>query len=110
MEKDKHTNIIENDHTVSNTCLSFWLENKTSFLKVKLYDKFKQSLVESGSVRGNVGSHLNNWINNPGTKLRDTLKRCIPYGILRLEISYTLEATRLRHRRVWHKLKMIWII
>ena len=86
----KHKNIIENDNTVSNTCLSFWLENHTGFLRVKLYDKFKQSL-ESGSVRGNVGSHLNNWINNPGAKLRDTLKRSIDFGILRLEISYTLE-------------------
>ena len=67
----RHKNIIENDSTVSNTCLSFWLENETGFLRVKLYDKFKQSM-ESGSVRGNVGSHFNNWINNPGVKLRDT--------------------------------------
>ena len=86
----KHKHIIENDNTVSATCLSFWLENHTGFLRVKLYDKFKQSL-ESGSVRGNVGSHLNNWINNPGTQLRDTLKRSLDFGILRLEISYTLE-------------------
>jgi hypothetical protein len=28
-QKDKH--IIENDNTVSNTCLSFWIENKTGF-------------------------------------------------------------------------------
>ena len=89
-EGKKHNNIIENDNTVSNTCLGFWLENKTGFLRVKLYDKFKQSM-ESGSVRGNVGSHLNNWINNPGNKLRDTLKKSLEFGILRLEISYTLE-------------------
>ena len=43
-EGQKDKNIIENDHTVSNTCLSFWLENDTGFLRVKLYDKFKQSL------------------------------------------------------------------
>ena len=94
-EGQKHKNIIENDQTVSNTCLSFWLENATGFLRVKLYDKFKQSL-ESGSVRGNVGSHLNNWINNPGQKIRDTLKRSIEFGILRLEISYTLEHTPIK--------------
>lgn len=94
-EGQKHKNIIENDKTVSNTCLSFWLENSTGFLRVKLYDKFKQSL-ESGSVRGNVGSHLNNWINNPGYKLRDTLKESIPYGILRIEISYTLEKSPIK--------------
>lgn len=94
-EGQKDKNIIENDHTVSNTCLSFWLENETGFLRVKLYDKFKQSL-ESGSVRSNVGSHLNNWINNPGSKLRDTLKRSVPYGVLRVEISYTLENSHIK--------------
>jgi hypothetical protein len=91
-EGQQHKNIIENDERVSNTCLSFWLVNKTDFLRVKLYDKFKQSL-ESGSVRGNVGSHLNNWIHNPGTKLRDTLKKSVPHGILRMEISYTLDTS-----------------
>jgi hypothetical protein len=40
-----------------------------------------------------VGSHLNNWINNPGNKLRDTFKKSVPYGILRIEITYTLDNT-----------------
>ena len=65
----KHEHIIDNNNTVSETCLSFWLENETGFLRVKLYDKLRQSL-ETGSVRAGVGSHLNNWINNPGKHLR----------------------------------------
>jgi len=91
----KHCNIIENDNTVSLTCLSFWLENETGFLRVKFYDKFKQS-IESGGVRVGVGSHLGNWINNPGKKLRSTIKHSLEGGLLRIEISYGLEHSKIK--------------
>ena len=56
-------------------------------LRVKFYNKFIQS-VESGSVRTSIGGHVADFVNNPETRLKDTIKKGLTHGILRIEISY----------------------
>ena len=56
-------------------------------LRVKLYNKFIQSM-ENGSVRTSIGGHVADFVNNPETRLKDTIKKGLKHGILRIEISY----------------------
>ena len=56
-------------------------------LRVKFYNKFIQS-IESGSIRTSIGGHVADFVNNPETRLKGTIKKGLTYGILRLEISY----------------------
>ena len=44
--------------------------------------------MESGSVRANIGGHVADFVNNPEIRLKDTIKRGLKCGLLRIEISY----------------------
>ena len=85
-----HNIILNNNNTVSSHCLSFLRHTPEATIRYKFYNKFIQSL-ESPSVRRQVGNHIADWINNPELILRNSISKCLDYGLLRLEITFYLK-------------------
>ena len=85
---DSDTTIIANSNTVSKNCLTFikTVEGNGT-IRYKFYNKFVQSM-ESPSVRNRVGSHINDWCNNPELELNRAINNSLETGILRLEITF----------------------
>lgn len=83
---DENPTILDNSQTVSNNCLTFINTADIGTIRYKFYNKFVQSM-ESPSVRGKVGSHINDWVNNPEPILRDAIKNSLETGLLRLEFT-----------------------
>lgn len=81
--------IIDNSQLVSNNCLTFISSSPTGTIRYKFYNKFVQSM-ESPSVRNKIGSHINDWINNPEPILRKAIENSLETGILRLEFTMYL--------------------
>lgn len=84
---DPHLRIKDNDNITGRHCLTFLIVKNGMILRIKFYNKFVQSM-ESGSVRSNIGGHVADFVNNPETRLKDTIKKGLKCGILRIEISY----------------------
>jgi hypothetical protein len=85
--KTPHLKIMEDDHLRGKHCLTFLILKDGMLLRVKFYNKFIQS-IESGSVRTSIGGHVADFVNNPEIRLKDTIKKGLQHGILRIEISY----------------------
>ena len=90
-ESAEHT-ILDNDFKISKNCLTFIKHTNNGDVRFKFYNKFIQSL-ESPSVRGQVGSHLGDYISNPNLDLKQAIKKAKDTGILRLEITFYRHAT-----------------
>ena len=86
---DDNPVIINNSQLVSNNCLTFISSSTTGTIRYKFYNKFVQSM-ESPSVRNKIGSHINDWINNPEPILRKAIENSLETGILRLEFTMYL--------------------
>ena len=78
--------IINNNHYVSNNCLTFIRDTSIGRIRYKFYNKFVQAM-ESPSVRKNIGSHIADWINNPEPRLKEAINNSLDTGILRLEFT-----------------------
>ena len=91
LEEYKAT-ILDNNQYVSRNCLTFITKTDVGTTRYKIYNKFVQSL-ESPSVRGKVGHHIKDWVNNPEIVLQEAIPKCLETGLLRLEITFyrTLE-------------------
>jgi hypothetical protein len=50
--------------------------------------------MESPSVRGKVGSHVADWVNNPEKELYYAIPKSLETGLLRLEITFYRNNTR----------------
>ena len=55
-------------------------------IRSKIYNKFAQE-IESNSVRDKFGHHLYGWCHAGGI-YKDTIKRSLPHGLLRVETTY----------------------
>jgi len=86
-KRDPHLRIKNNDDTTGRHCLTFIIVKNGMILRIKFYNKFIQSM-ESGSVRASIGGHVADFVNNPEIRLKDTIKKGLKCGLLRLEISY----------------------
>lgn len=56
-------------------------------IRYKVYNKFAQSL-ESHSVGFPIGNHVHNWINNFEAPIRESIRKSIPVGFTRVELSF----------------------
>ena len=79
--------ILRNTDCVGANCLTYMETYKGGSVRNKIYNKFVQSL-ESASVRGSFGNHLWDWCNNPGSRLREAISRCLPHGLTRIEATF----------------------
>jgi hypothetical protein len=79
--------ILDNSNFVGDNCLTFITETSAGKTRFKIYNKFVQSC-ESPSVRGRIGHHIKDWINNPEKELQQASPASIPYGLLRLKITF----------------------
>ena len=86
--------ILDNDNKVGRNCLTFLTNDDNAAVRYKFYNKFIQSL-ESPSVRGLVGNHITDWIENPEQVLRSSIEHCLDTGLLRLEIAFYLKTPTL---------------
>ena len=87
-ETEGDATIISNNNTVGRNCLTFikTIPNNGT-IRYKFYNKFVQSM-ESPSVRSKIGSHINDWCNNPELILNRAINNSLDTGILRLEITF----------------------
>ena len=81
--------IIDNSQHVSNNCLTFISKSANGTIRYKFYNKFVQSM-ESPSVRNKIGSHVNDWVNNPEPILKKAIENSLETGLLRLEFTMYL--------------------
>lgn len=79
--------LVENDKVVGKNCLSFLHIQDKWITRCKFYNKFAQSL-ELRNLSTKIGMHLDNWILNRETQLRDTMYKSLDYGFTRLEITF----------------------
>ena len=86
LEEYKAT-ILDNNQHVSRNCLTFITKTDVGTTRYKIYNKFVQSM-ESPSVRGKIGHHIKDWVNNPETVLQEAISSCLDTGLLRLEITF----------------------
>ncbi|KAK8886408.1 hypothetical protein M9Y10_041871 [Tritrichomonas musculus] len=82
--------ILSNDCFVGKNCLTFITKSNYGTVRYKFYNKFVQS-IESPSVRGKVGNHYSDWIDNPEQILRESISKCVETGLLRLEITFYIQ-------------------
>lgn len=82
--------ILDNDNLVGGNCLTFISKSIYGTVRYKFYNKFVQSL-ESPSVRGKVGNHYADWIDNPEDILKESISKATDTGLLRLEITFYIE-------------------
>ena len=98
LQKDEHRNdfeeheeikgtILDNNQHVSKNCLTFITTTETGKTRYKIYNKFVQCM-ESPSVRGKIGHHIKDWINNPEKVLQEAIPKSLETGLLRLEITF----------------------
>ena len=78
---DPHLKIKNNDKTTGRHCLTFLIVKNGMILRVKFYNKVMQS-IESGNVRTSIGGHVADFVNNPETRLKDTIKKGLTCVIL----------------------------
>ncbi|CAC5394758.1 unnamed protein product [Mytilus coruscus] len=79
--------ILRNTKSVGGNCLTYMDKHNGHPIRSKVYNKFVQSL-ESASVVGNMGYHLWDWCNNPGSRLRETIDRSLEHGLTRVEVTF----------------------
>ncbi|KAK8837707.1 hypothetical protein M9Y10_036247 [Tritrichomonas musculus] len=82
--------ILSNDCFVGKNCLTFISKSTFGTVRYKFYNKFVQS-IESPSVRGKVGNHYSDWIDNPEQILKQSISKCVETGLLRLEITFYIQ-------------------
>ena len=75
--------ILNNNNLVGRNCLTFITSSIYGNVRYKFYNKFVPS-IESPSVRGKVGNHFSDWIDNPEQILKESINKCKDAGILRL--------------------------
>jgi hypothetical protein len=85
--------IIDKNRLASRNCLTFVRGTDNGTVRYKLYNKFVQSM-ESPSVRGKVGSHVADWVNNPEKELYYAIPKSMDTGLLRLEITFYRNNTK----------------
>ena len=79
--------ILMNAHKVGYNCLT-WIETVSGIqLRYKIYNKFVQML-ESESVRKNIGNHWESWVGQWGTRLADARDIAIDRGLTRTEVTF----------------------
>lgn len=81
--------ILDNDSDVGTNCLSLITRLEGRKVRHKLYNMFVQSM-ESPSVKGVVGSHIKDWVQNPEPILEEAINKPLDTGPLRLEITLYL--------------------
>lgn len=87
--EDGEGTILDNKKYVSKSCLTFWTNIRGAALRCKWYNKFVQSLESGGGVRSSSGMGLANFINNPGSRVQETIKRTSEFGYTRCEITWS---------------------
>lgn len=79
---------VDNDSHVGENCLTFLLYVGGVCLRMKIYNKFVQSMKSPG-VRQDLGCHIWHWTNNPGGQLYKAINdsRTQANGLTRIEIT-----------------------
>ena len=79
--------IVDNDKEVGKNCLS-WIEDVDGIkTRQKIYNKMVQML-ETKSVRSNVGSHWKDWVCQSETRLADARDKAKDRGLTRVEVTF----------------------
>ena len=82
--------IVNNDTLVGKNCLT-WMEEVDGYTtRQKIYNKMVQML-ESKSVRNNVGSHWKDWASQSGTRLANARDQAKNRGLTRAEVTFYIE-------------------
>ena len=90
-KEQKQTNtILNNNFYVGQNCLTFISVSEYGSVRYKFYNKFVQS-IESPCVRGKVGNHFADWLENPKQILKESINKCTETGLLRLEITFYIQ-------------------
>ena len=82
--------VVDNDGEVGKNCLT-WMENVDEMkTRQKIYNKMVQML-ETKSVRNNVGSHWKDWVCQKGTRLADARDKAKDRGLTRAEVTFYIQ-------------------
>jgi len=82
--------VVDNDGVVGKNCLT-WMENIDGIkTRQKIYNKMVQML-ETKSVRNNVGSHWKDWVCQKGTRLADARDKAKDRGLTRAEVTFYIQ-------------------
>ena len=82
--------VVDNDGEVGKNCLT-WKENIYGIkTRQKIYNKMVQML-ETKSVRNNVGSHWKDWVCQKGTRLADARDKATDRGLTRAEVTFYIQ-------------------
>merc|ERR1711936_1032416 len=82
--------VVDNDGEVGKNCLT-WMENIDGIkTRQKIYNKMVQML-ETKSVRNNVGSHWKDWVCQKGTRLADARDKAKDRGLTRAEVTFFIQ-------------------
>lgn len=60
---------MDNDKLVGKNWITFFHNTEYYRIRYNFYNKFIQSM-ESTSLRGKIGSHISDWLYNPGEQSR----------------------------------------
>ncbi|KAK8886218.1 hypothetical protein M9Y10_041677 [Tritrichomonas musculus] len=82
--------LYEAEIVVGKNCLTFITKSNYGTVRYKFYNKYVQ-FIESPSVRGKVGNHYSDWIDNPEQILKESISKCVETGLLRLEITFYIQ-------------------
>ena len=82
--------VVDNDGEVGKNCLT-WMENIDGIkTRQKIYNKMVQML-ETKSVRNNVGSHWKDWVCQKGTRLAEARDKAKDRGLTRAEVTFYIQ-------------------
>ena len=84
--------ILENDGEVGRNCLTWMEEVDGMKTRQKIYNKMVQML-ESKSVRSDVGSHWKDWVCQKGTRLATARDNARDRGLTRAEVTFYMQNT-----------------
>ena len=82
--------VVDNDGEVGKNCLTWMEEIDGLKTRQKIYNKMVQML-ETKSVRSNVGSHWKDWVCQNGTRLADARDKAEERGLTRAEVTFYIQ-------------------
>ena len=82
--------VVDNDYEVGMNCLT-WMERIDGLkTRQKIYNKMVQML-ETKSVKSNVGSHWKNWVCQTDTRLAEARDKAKDRGLTRAEVTFYIQ-------------------